>query len=44
MHLCCDLTAVSSLRRSGVPEDNRDGYVDMRQLQCQTLGKTKMKM
>lgn len=36
VHLCCDLTAVSSsgrLRRSDVSEDNREGSVDMRQLQ-----------
>lgn len=47
VHLCCDLTAVSSsgrLRRSDVSEDNRDGCVDMRQLQCQTWGETKTKM
>lgn len=42
VHLCCDLTAVSSsgrLRRSDVSADNRDGCVDMRQLQCQTWGR-----
>lgn len=42
VHLCCDLTAVSNsgrLKRSDVSEDNRDGCVDMRQLQCQTQGK-----
>lgn len=44
VHLCSDLTAVSNsgrLRRSDVSEDNRDGCVDMRQLQCQTRGKPK---
>lgn len=44
VHLCCDLTAVSNsgrLKRSDVSEDNRDGCVDMRQLQCQTQGKPK---